>query len=418
MKTLTFIFLVVLSSITGLCQDARLTMNQKIQDFDSLYYTLSNNYLGFGINKRLFGVDWISNYSKYKAKVEAANTDYEFLLVINEILNDLNSGHIDLMPSVYYDYFKSHYSKNDKYTPYLKQMTKNGAQNKILYWIPMIQKLYGIEDALISNNHNENNDSISVEQTTSHNSSNCTLIEIPKRSLCVLKIKSFDTENLKSDSLVLLALISKIKKYNKLIIDIQGNSGGDSDYFTNIIVPMLSKKEIDFEFIIAHKNTPFIQSFKPHYFSNKSSLPPSLPNLPIELKDGSVDFTKSKITIKPHKDNIHYKGEIFLLVDRDVFSSADMFAAFCQYTKFATVAGEVTAGEGIGDDPILYTLPNSGLICRFSAGMGLNADGSCNEETKTIPDKIIHGENPDERLKKLIENISFSKTTRLIKKKT
>lgn len=46
-------------------------------------------------------------------------------------------------------------------------------------------------------------------------------------------------------------------------------------------------------------------------------------------------------------------------------------------------------GDGIGMDPILCVLPNSGYILRFPSIMGLNSEGICNEEFKTRPDVKI-----------------------------
>lgn len=53
------------------------------------------------------------------------------------------------------------------------------------------------------------------------------------------------------------------------------------------------------------------------------------------------------------------------------------------------MVGTDTGGDGIGFDPIPIVLPNSGLIIRFPGEMGLNPDGTVNEEVKTIPDVYV-----------------------------
>lgn len=83
---------------------------------------------------------------------------------------------------------------------------------------------------------------------------------------------------------------------------------------------------------------------------------------------------------------VGFKGRIFLLVDDKVYSSAESFAAFAKAAKWATLVGTRTGGDGIGIDPALVSLPNSGLIVRFPLEMGLNPDGSANEEFATAPD--------------------------------
>ena len=108
-------------------------------------------------------------------------------------------------------------------------------------------------------------------------------------------------------------------------------------------------------------------------------------NSPPELKDSFKYYYKTKKSINP-KDSIGFNGRIYLLVDKGVYSSSEMFAVFSKNTGFATLIGETTGGDGIATNPLLCVLPNSGYIFRFSVVMGLNHDGTCNEEFKTRPD--------------------------------
>lgn len=70
-----------------------------------------------------------------------------------------------------------------------------------------------------------------------------------------------------------------------------------------------------------------------------------------------------------------YPGKIWVLVDEGVYSASENFAAFCKNTGFATLVGEPTGGDGGIADPMLFALPESGLVVRFSVFYGLNADG-------------------------------------------
>lgn len=51
----------------------------------------------------------------------------------------------------------------------------------------------------------------------------------------------------------------------------------------------------------------------------------------------------------------------------------------------ATLVGERTGEDGIGSDPILIDLPNTGYILRFSKEMGVTEKGSINELDYTEP---------------------------------
>jgi hypothetical protein len=110
-----------------------------------------------------------------------------------------------------------------------------------------------------------------------------------------------------------------------------------------------------------------------------------LSKAPPEITKDYKYYLKFHELIEP-KDSINFKGKIYLLIDRKVYSSSEMFAVFAKDTGFATLVGETTGGDGIGQDPLLCALPKSGYVLRFSSVMGLTADGSCDEEHKTEPD--------------------------------
>ena len=85
-------------------------------------------------------------------------------------------------------------------------------------------------------------------------------------------------------------------------------------------------------------------------------------------------------------NKVGYKGQIYLLVDSSVYSSSESFAAFSKETKWAALVGTTTGGDGIGMSPSVSSLPNSGLVYRFPTCMGINYDGTINEETHAKPD--------------------------------
>lgn len=94
---------------------------------------------------------------------------------------------------------------------------------------------------------------------------------------------------------------------------------------------------------------------------------------------------------KIKQDEKGYSGNIYLLVDRGVFSSSEGFAIFCKDSGWAKVVGnENTGGDGVGIDPIVFKLPNSGLAVRSTAEKGLNKDGSSNLENGTSLDLYMN----------------------------
>lgn len=95
---------------------------------------------------------------------------------------------------------------------------------------------------------------------------------------------------------------------------------------------------------------------------------------------------KSVYFVEPSKEQKTLKGKIWILVNENVFSSSEYAAMFSKATGFATLVGERTGGDGIGSDPLPITLPNSGIIVRYSPIYGITTDGTNSQEFGTEPD--------------------------------
>ena len=113
-----------------------------------------------------------------------------------------------------------------------------------------------------------------------------------------------------------------------------------------------------------------------------------LTNMPPELKEDFKYYYKATDKIEP--DNpVGFTGKIYLLVNGNNFSASEQFANFSKSTGFATLIGEKTGGDGIGFEPAICSLPNSGYLFRFPEEIGLNPDGTCDFEKKTEPDIAV-----------------------------
>lgn len=106
--------------------------------------------------------------------------------------------------------------------------------------------------------------------------------------------------------------------------------------------------------------------------------------IPDEVKTDFDFYATQNITIEP-QDPVGSQGKIYLLVDKTVYSAVEMFAAFRKDSGFATLIGENTGGDGIGVDPLLFSLPNSGMVIRYTGLLALNGDGTIHAETGIIP---------------------------------
>lgn len=407
-KKYILLILNLLISVTLLGQTPfkQLSQSEKLDDFNYLYNELQASYPYFGINKRVHNIDWLSNKSKYSKQIKETKNNKEFFKVLNGVFNDLNNGHTDAYPTIIYNYFYDAYkqgmAQDSIYSVYVKELEKSDVIRSA-YWKKINRELFFPERNNNANKNNANETNIDTEAPQ-----NVEIDFIDSLSTAIIHVKSFSYDYVDKDADTLKHFFNKAYHYKNLIIDIQGNDGGSTEYWMQNMVPHLINDTITYPIVYGFKNCDRLKKFKPNYFEDTIAYEEiGLPNMPKELKDGSYLFRRERITIDPVSDKRKYLGKIYLLVDDKVFSSSEALAYFCKATNFATVAGEKTSGDGVGTDPLLLTLPNSGIVIRFTGEMGLNPDGSANDETQTVPDVIIKAFNEKERRKKLLNHIMY-----------
>jgi C-terminal processing protease CtpA/Prc len=210
---------------------------------------------------------------------------------------------------------------------------------------------------------------------------------IKDKTAAYLKVSSLSAFYVDKDREGIHNFLEKVKDYPYLIIDIRGNGGGSEQYYIQNIIAPLTDKTLKTSFYMAFRPGDYIKHFmvsRGIIAESIKKLPEGL-NYPPELKTNFSKFLYAEKNIEP-QDSVGFKGKIYLLVDDYVYSSAESFAAVAKSTGWAKLVGTYTGGDGIGIDPAIFALPNSGLIVRFPLEMGLNPDGTSNEEKHTAPD--------------------------------
>lgn len=360
----------------NITNNKQLTQKEKLDDFEYMYTILKENYPYFELNKREYGIDWLSKKNEYISKIKSTTNDESFFYALQSILSELNNKHVSMVDKNFYLYAKNVYEKNSKSNEaWLKQLNSSKAVSRY---------------SIMSNT--KNNHKFSANNITPDNVKTNIL---EKNKVAYLSIHMFNTFNIDEDMKIIKPFLQDIKNYKSLIIDIRGNGGGDSGYWSDNIVPMLINKPIDYTEYTAYRGGSFVEQFiKSRSGFGYDKLEPipninkeNLKNLSPELEKDFKYYSKDIATYKP-ENSVGFKGKIYLLIDGEVFSSSEAFAVFAKSTGFATLVGERTSGDGIGSDPALCVLPNSGYIFSFSEQMGLTEDGTCNFEYKTEPDII------------------------------
>lgn len=403
-KIFVFFLFNLLMVYTLLAQTSfeQLSKAEKVEDFNYLYKELKESYPYFGINKRAYNTDWLSNKRRYTKQIKKTKNNKEFFEVFNEIINDLNNDHTDAYLTSIYNYiykaYKQAATQYPIYKPYVEELEKTDS-TRTKYWENINLELFFPEKL---NNTNKVNNS-EIKTTVSKN---VEVNFIDSISTAIVQVKSFRYEYIEEDADTLKYFFNKTHNYKNLIIDIQGNDGGAMSYWMENIIPYLINDTIIYPLVYAFKNSKRVKKFKPNYFKNTIAYHEiGLPNMPKELREGDYLFRRDSAMIAPILNNKKYTGNIYLLVDREVFSSSEALAYFFKSTNFGIVVGEKTNGDGVGTDPLILTLPNSGIVIRFTGEMGLNPDGSANDEAKTVPDLIIKANSKKVRREKLLNHI-------------
>jgi C-terminal processing protease CtpA/Prc len=397
--------LVVILLLSGCASRNQLSTKQKVEDFNYLYQELEASYPYFGINKRQHNTDWLLNKEAYLKRIKKTKNDTLFFKVLNTVLNDLNNGHTDAYPTMIYNYFydgaKQAVAYDSVFQVYVNELEKTDSL-RCKHWKGINHKLFFADE-----------DNTPAETVTSKNKieslKNVEYQFIDSMSTAIVHIKSFGYEHVEVDADTLKQFFKQAQNYQSLIVDIQGNDGGSTEYWMQNMIPHLIKDTLSAPVFYGFKNSERLQRFKPFYFEDIIAHEDvGLPNMPKELEDGSYLFRRDDMVISPLAKKA-YTGNKYLLVDHEVFSSSEALAFFCKATNFATVVGETTSGDGVGTDPLLITLPHSGIVIRFTGEMGLNPDGSANEETKTEPNIFIEAQNKEHRRQLLLKHITSQK---------
>ena len=376
---------------------SQLSTEQKIQDFEFLYQTLEQNYPYFDVAKRQLDVDWLSNKELYLEEIKNTPNDSAYLMTMMSVVYGLRCPHL-YMPigtALMLDVYKRATEQQPKYAKWTEVLEKSKEQS--YHW----QKIW--ED------YTRNTIQASQEQKQVINYSDSLLVE---DKIAIMRIKSFFYDNLANDSVRIISFLEKIKDYEHLIIDIQDNIGGSSNYWKKYIVGKINDTSVTFLRHQIAKDGSLNRHFYPDFFekgqiaTKQNTFFSSTPN---EILDGSYYIKSSTDTIIPN-NSIPFKGKIFVLINEGVVSASDDFAYFCKTSKWATVIGVRTMGDG-GNiaEPTLFMLPNSGIVIAHPSVVGLNGDGSINFETRTTPEIEIEAKNSDERLEKLIKDIKNGK---------
>ena len=220
-------------------------------------------------------------------------------------------------------------------------------------------------------------------------------------------IESFACEDMEQAGNMAEKLKSVLKECSQapdIVIDLRGNSGGNTLVWTNGFLPYLGKDElvmtsyqasingelnrsmfpIDFSAVPRYRDTMCeIESFRLEEDTDLEALTgmemEALNASELERCDLFLKVTKRQTFSE--EERWAAEGNFWCLIDSSTASAAASFAWTLKSAGLAAVIGPETGGKIGGGllPPMLAAmmLPNSGLIVRYAPYYILNEDGSC-----------------------------------------
>lgn len=353
-------------------EDAPITTEQLLEDYDFLWTALEENYVFFPILERQ-GIDVSAIQADTRAQIQKQEPDV----------------------STFYETLRQMFLKCN-YFAHLNVVSKDVYDSMARYYCAEGQEDSGWKDALEKENVRrfyENAPANASEQTAPNSAVSETISAEydDQRKTMIITIRSFAQEKLQQDQQYLQDFFQSHAEdeVSDIVFDITHNRGGSTLYWNeNIVAPFGGSYTWDTWLYV--RDTALTRQYlaDEQAYQPMEQLPEDHPAPEFVSELGLTDFchyTECLNSDATLPDNL-LSAKRWVLVDDAVYSAAESFAYFCKKTGWATLVGSATDGDGLGVTPVMVDLPNTGILVRFSAQAGENPDGTCNTERGTMPD--------------------------------
>ena len=354
------------------------TREAYLEDLDYLYYILRYNFPFFGVIYRRAGVDMHQLFEDTRHQVETQDDIVHFSTILqNNIFRPVQGmGHLRLLDADGARWIL------ESYGPFVALGYTYLSVYIEPFDNPASRQFYNLSD------EDFNFDAVTEENFQAEHSTNIRTDIIEEGRIAYVSIRQMNSHTLTVDEATLLDFFKQVSDYEHLIIDIRGNPGGFSGFFPMLVMSPIISQPLEYRhylFSSNHRhNLHFLYPRGMPFSRISEELIDSLPYLnPDDLSALDLYFPLTN-TIYPSGEAI-FDGKIWLLVDEINFSASEYAATMAKQTGFATLVGQTTGGDGIGMDPSLITLPNTGIVIRYSTIYGTDNMGRNNQEFGTEP---------------------------------
>ena len=360
-----------------------LTNKEMVDDFNYAFNELKENYPFFEVLKREKNIDFIGNYDKYLKRIKEAKSDQEFIDEMTGIFGELNNHHARLADKAYVEKTLKYYAQNwnspSIYYEFLK-LNKQAVRNRY--------ELKG-EQTKAETTVGKRGSGFILDKKQSANMT----LDTSNDGIAILKIKQMvDPRSVKEDEAVLNDFLKNKHLYKALVIDIRQNYGGNAEYWQKFLLPKILPSQKSVTNHLFFKDSPRAKLILADDTLNVEAIKNvDISAIKLEHPNDIKDFDyyiRDTITVSPDESEKDYgfDGNIYLLIDRAVFSAAEGMASFMKFSDAATLIGEESGGDGLTLGVINDVMPNSGLVFTYTNTLGYAPDGTINAEEKTKPD--------------------------------
>ncbi|NMA82548.1 MAG: hypothetical protein GX962_01635 [Epulopiscium sp.] len=371
-----------------------LTLEEALEDYDYMWEVLENNYAYFGVANRLYGVSPEEIKKKYRDYILYFYESGADLIAYNRTLRACLSefkgtAHLGFIDHDYWDVYK--------YALELDKEVLEDTSGLQFFIDPLIDEKTVLAYEYITGKSREEIVT-NPENILSSNQHNLEF-RLIDNDIAYMRINSFQHRYIANDHEKIMDFYHSIQDCKYLIIDITGNQGGSSFYWGNSIVSPNFNEKIEYDTVSFLKdgkeNREYVEAAGFQIEPISAFDIESLENFNMEDYETLDSVARYKKIYQPINDKKLFEGEIYLLIDEKVYSSAEAFTLFCKETGFATIVGRNSRGCSSRVSPLPTSLPNSGLVFRYTNLYRINKDGSSNVEFGTTPDYICdEGETP------------------------
>jgi len=222
-------------------------------------------------------------------------------------------------------------------------------------------------------------------------------------------LSDLETHNREEFKEFIDSVFLEISKNNTsdLILDIRGNNGG-SDAFSNYMMAYFASSPFSIASKILIKTSRFTKDFFRDFEDHDAQ---ELKKQIMTLENGTKFEGEISETL-PRNDSTHFKGNVYVLIDRFSFSMAAAVASIIQDYSFGVIIGEETAQPPSSCASMHeFRLPNTNIKAYYTKAYGIRPSGDTSLRG-VIPDFNVKQDiftDEDEVLDYTVEGIKSGK---------